>query len=802
MKPANKIIALILSISLVVAGQSTIVSAVSNTKGSVEVSDTIMLRGTNQQCISSVTIESNVASVSLSTAENCKVVVAVYDSSGSQLLDYASMDVQAGSTQAQIPLNISNLPEDCCIKAFMLQPVSLRPLCGAYSSREGVGESRVNGDSASLPANTRLALVVKDAYGDLLSGVTLKGAFGETLVTDQNGFASGVIANGEYTITAEKSGYTTSTIMVNADGNTKYSVITMSGNNDAIEHKRYIEDKPWYADPQGQVVGGECGTNATWSLDPSTGVLTISGTGTMTDYGDVSPWYDYNHIIKSIVIESGITSIGNKAFKDSVNATNVTLADTITKIGSEAFKDSGITKIEIPASVKTIGTDAFLGCEELKTVENKGSLQIEKGNTSYGYVAYYADEVIDVSEDDGWTPIFKGSANIEMVPKGDSNAVSRVYYDLKNNEQYTLYALKSMDGDIFAKENIMYIDQTVSNDKGEATFTSVEFADRNVTAFVMSENGIDISEATATIPYIVTAKDKASVVHFKLELDGNELVEGRDYYLTGDCLADKSGTYSFTVNGVGKYCGSKELSFTAIETDGSVKKDGYVFKGWYESADAGANPANVDITSPDGLYAVPQWIKIPSITLDSSDIYMGYGELNRSASGFALIGAQIRYNKQDNKNGLRFVSRVSAELIDELDALDGNKGDTSFGHILSSKINENSVLDETNGSKLEAAGLLYNGESYKTFSAVVIGIPEANYNTEISTRTYIEYTDANGNHRMHLFTEKESRNYNGAYHTTIARVAKFIVDYDATRLNNSTQELQEYIRMLASKCTD
>lgn len=62
------------------------------------------------------------------------------------------------------------------------------------------------------------------------------------------------------------------------------------------------------------VTSGECGTegdNMTWALDDE-GTLTISGTGTMTDWDDSFdvPWYSSRSSIKKVVIESGVTTIG------------------------------------------------------------------------------------------------------------------------------------------------------------------------------------------------------------------------------------------------------------------------------------------------------------------------------------------------------------------------------------------------------------------------------------------------------------------------------------------------------------
>ena len=111
------------------------------------------------------------------------------------------------------------------------------------------------------------------------------------------------------------------------------------------------------------------GTNVTGVLDTDTGVLTISGTGEMSDYDtpdgpfDYSPAYDYNASIKTIVIESGVTSIGNHAFHDLSLLTSVTIPKSVTSIGENAFYDCINLKtiINLYDGVQTIGASAFTG---------------------------------------------------------------------------------------------------------------------------------------------------------------------------------------------------------------------------------------------------------------------------------------------------------------------------------------------------------------------------------------------------------------------------------------------------------
>ena len=58
---------------------------------------------------------------------------------------------------------------------------------------------------------------------------------------------------------------------------------------------------------------GTCGDSVNWKL--SSGTLTISGTGPMTNFSYTNvPWYESRDSIKKVVIQSGVTTVGNYAF--------------------------------------------------------------------------------------------------------------------------------------------------------------------------------------------------------------------------------------------------------------------------------------------------------------------------------------------------------------------------------------------------------------------------------------------------------------------------------------------------------
>lgn len=113
---------------------------------------------------------------------------------------------------------------------------------------------------------------------------------------------------------------------------------------------------------------GTCGTNVTWILE--NGTLTISGSGAMTNYKSSSmPWYNYRNEIESIIIEDGVTSVGNYAFYGCSNLADVQMGNSVTSIGTYAFQNcKGLTETGIGNGVETLGAYAFFGCTGLTSV--------------------------------------------------------------------------------------------------------------------------------------------------------------------------------------------------------------------------------------------------------------------------------------------------------------------------------------------------------------------------------------------------------------------------------------------------
>ncbi len=104
--------------------------------------------------------------------------------------------------------------------------------------------------------------------------------------------------------------------------------------------------------------------------------------------------------ITNVTIPNSVTVICNGAFSFCYNLTNIAIPNSVITIEEMAFiYCSGLASITIPASITTIGTRAFDYCTALKTVYNNSSLNITKGATSNGNVAYYANVVINKNDD-------------------------------------------------------------------------------------------------------------------------------------------------------------------------------------------------------------------------------------------------------------------------------------------------------------------------------------------------------------------------------------------------------------------
>lgn len=140
-----------------------------------------------------------------------------------------------------------------------------------------------------------------------------------------------------------------------------------------------------------------------WHYD--NGVLQISG-GTMNDYtfDSPAPWSEYKSVVRTLIINDGVTKIGDYAFYGFSDIKNAVIADSVVSIGEKSFSGcSRLSVVVLSDNVSTVeayafdsntsvcvsNTSCFANCEGYSTFvagENQSSFLSE--NAAIGWAVY------------------------------------------------------------------------------------------------------------------------------------------------------------------------------------------------------------------------------------------------------------------------------------------------------------------------------------------------------------------------------------------------------------------------------
>lgn len=179
---------------------------------------------------------------------------------------------------------------------------------------------------------------------------------------------------------------------------TSYDGIEVTKNDDThytfAGHEVAAATSGYCGDPSEN--GGE---NVKWEVSGTT--ITISGTGAMANfvspymgYGTPAPWLaSYANKITSIVIEEGVTTVGEYAFEDCHLVESISIPASVTSIGEMAFYSCGYTDdwtttdltvtIASGSNLETIGNSAFEYCTMASFSIPNGVKTIDEGAFSY-----------------------------------------------------------------------------------------------------------------------------------------------------------------------------------------------------------------------------------------------------------------------------------------------------------------------------------------------------------------------------------------------------------------------------------
>ena len=158
------------------------------------------------------------------------------------------------------------------------------------------------------------------------------------------------------------------------------------------------------------VESGTCGENVTWQLYDN-GTLRLTGSGSTYDYYDEDfnpesyPFAEREDIYR-IVIEDGITRIGDFTFAMCWYAESIFISNSVTYIGECAFVECGFSSVNIPDSVINIDYYAFGWCQNLREINIPDSV-LSIGE--YAFVECYS--LVSVNIPSGISVISTGMFN-------------------------------------------------------------------------------------------------------------------------------------------------------------------------------------------------------------------------------------------------------------------------------------------------------------------------------------------------------------------------------------------------------
>lgn len=152
----------------------------------------------------------------------------------------------------------------------------------------------------------------------------------------------------------------------------------------------------WSFKASAEVVEYTCGAtendNVTATLDTETGVITVSGTGAMTDFRSVNqrPWYANISYMSTCMVAEGVTSVGANAFRSCDKMKSALLASTVSKIGAYAFKGC----IELNIVIYEGENELIVGSNAFNNVNENAVLYVKEGK-----ITHYSDVTdIEVKE--------------------------------------------------------------------------------------------------------------------------------------------------------------------------------------------------------------------------------------------------------------------------------------------------------------------------------------------------------------------------------------------------------------------
>lgn len=510
-------------------------------------------------------------------------------------------------------------------------------------------------------------------------------------------------------------------------------------------------------------ITGKCGDKVSFQLDDE-GVLTISGNGPMSDYTEGESPFAGNDKIKKVILENGVTHIGNHSFSschsllsaalpdsltsigefvfDNCSSLNeLTIPDSVTSIGQFAFSGTALRSVVIPDSVVTLDTNSlFMNCCELESV-----VLPQNVTALYSYAFSECPKLKEVDIPDSVTAIqndaFAGTSFSSLFIPSSVTMING--NALRDSNVRTIYGFRDSAAESFAKKNgLDFVESKVRIWKRSDSLpvAGVYKLDCDVTVnnyvTINSMLDLDLNGHTVKVPEMIC--------------NGNTVIRDSDPLKNGTviCTADSNLITSYnklTIYG-GSFFGydKKTVCATVRINDGSFDLFGGEITGYYSHA--------LSVRTKDGIINLMGGeLKTSSADNGKSNVYSVWladtfaGTLNitggalHSDLGAAVSGSpadcviNISGGKisSDSDHGLKCPQNGTVNLSGDL-SINGKKGGVFVPK--GKSVNITGAITSADLSVFaETSGVLTNGlGKYVSSSTLAHYLPDINANGTLS----------------------------------------------------------------------
>ena len=285
-----------------------------------------------------------------------------------------------------------------------------------------------------------------------------------------------------------------------------------------------------------------------------------------------TPWFDYTYRVKEVVVEEGITHIGDLAFAFFVELTKISLPQSLIGIGNGSFAYCfKLESIPLPENLEEIGNTAFFSALSVKVLDLPQSLK-KLGGAAFGYLM--SVEKLEypggsVETDEAEPPFYCMTGLKELVIPEDAVLTDDVLgdvlgfsYSLKNVKNYSdtiaLSEKMTMFQDyeaaekysVFLKAQYLYaiqfeagVDNVISSEKQFYEYIINAVNEKFGTAYTATDTNMLMEEiepvGAGVAPYVALYCKETSAEHEACRTNGymHYLVE-----TDAPCSCNMSGT--------------------------------------------------------------------------------------------------------------------------------------------------------------------------------------------------------------------------------------------------------------------